>query len=494
MFPKVSKATLKVIIAACFGSISYGYVSGVGGTIIAQPTFIDYFNYDSSASIADTFNGLLSGGGLIGVFIGGTLSESYGRRFAIWCGSLIGVIGATLMTASVDIPMLYVSRIILGMSIGMLVMLIPLYQTEVAPTEGRGLLVCMHGVLILIGYCMAFWINVGVYFLKTEGSWRIPAGIQILWPIALAISLFFLPESPRWLIEHGEIEKARKIMMELEPEMTNEEFDLLHHQISIENQKSSWLSILTTKSYRRRLYVGLSVMIGGQATGTLVVTNYGPTLYAALGFNNLNQLLISSGYITCGVLSNLASAFLSDVAGRKTLMIVGIFGSGIIAMSFETIMVALYGGSDNKSGNAAAVFFMFFHILIYGGCVDANTYVYVNEIWPTHIRSKGAALCTSGLFIGILAFTTGVTTAINTIHWKFFIVFICLSTVFLVIAWFFFPETKNVSLEEVGRLFGDYPLEDDNQVNAIDGKSLEKSLKETHNILVKEEKSIEQSV
>ncbi|KAG0683272.1 hypothetical protein C6P40_002132 [Pichia californica] len=452
----IPKTTLKVIIAACFGSMTYGYTSGIGGNVIAQPSFVEYFDYQSSSGIADTFNGLLSAGGIIGVIIGAILSERYGRRISIWVGTAIGAIGSALMAGSVAIAMLYVSRVILGISIGMLVMLVPLYQTEISSTEGRGLLVCMHGVFILIGYSVAAWINFGFFFVSNKNNWRVPVAIQALWPLLLAATLFILPESPRWLIAHNKIENARIVMKDLEPEMTDNDFDLLHHQLLMENQNSSWKSIITTKSYRKRLYIGLLIMIGGQASGTLVVTNYGPTIYATLGFSNKDQLLINAGYITSGVLSNFVSALLSDYFGRKTLFIFGMVGSGILAMTLETIMIALYGGSNNKAGNSAAVAFIFMHIFFYGGCVDANTYVYVNEIWPTHIRSKGAALSTLGLFIGILAFTTGVTTAIENIKWRFFLVFIVLSFAFVIIAFFFFPETKNLSLEEIGEIFGDY--------------------------------------
>lgn len=458
---KIPRTTLKVIIAACFGSITYGYTSGLGGCIIAQPNFVEYFHYDSSSTIADAFNGLLAAGGIVGVIIGAILSERFGRRIAIWSGSAVGVVGGALMTGSVGLGMLYVARVILGISIGMLVMLVPLYQTEVSPQKGRGLLVCMHGVFILSGYSLAMWINVGLYFYSNKNNWRIGSSFQILWPLLLAVTFIKLPESPRWLIAHDHVDKAKVIMKELEPEMTDDEFDLLYQHLCNENQRSTWKSIVTTKSYRKRLYIGLLIMIGGQATGTLAVANYGPTIFGALGFSSLDQLLISAGNITSGILWNFVSALLSDHFGRKTLFIIGTIGSGIIAMSLESAMVALYAGTDNQNGNRAAVAFIFLHIFFYGGCVDANTYVYINEIWPTHIRSKGAALSTLGLFIGILAFTTGVTTAMQNIHWRFFLIFIVISTVFVVIAFFFFPETKNLSLEEIGEIFGDY-VEKDN--------------------------------
>lgn len=464
---RISSYTLKVILAASFGSITYGYASGIAAAIVAQPNFLKYFDYGRSTDIADAFNGLFSGSGIIGVLFGGFVSEKFGRKPAIFTGCGIAMLGGILMTASVALSMLYVARIVMGISVGMLVMLIPLYQTEVAPAEGRGLLVSMHGVMILLGYSLAGWINIGLYFASIKSNWRVAFAFQILWPLCLAISMCFLPESPRWLVEHDLIGKARSVFTVLEPLLTDDEFELLVSQISNESKSASWKSVITMKSYRKRLLIGLLVMIGGQGTGTVAITNYGPTIYGNLGFDNLQQLYIGTGQITSGILWNFISGILADVLGRKALMMIGFLGAGVLSMTLETIMCALYAGTNNKGGNSAAVFFMYLHILFYGGTTDATTYVYVNEIWPTHIRSKGSALCTTGLFIGILAFTTGVTTAMQNIGWKFYLVFICMSFVNFFLLWVFVPETKNLTLEEIGELFGDV------NADSIDHKSVE---------------------
>ncbi|CDK27157.1 unnamed protein product [Kuraishia capsulata CBS 1993] len=377
------------------------------------------------------------------------------------------------MCASVHIAMLYVSRFIMGIGIGMIVMLIPLWQTEIAPPEARGLLVGIHGTMNIMGYSLCNWIDVGFYFCADKkANWRVPLAIQMLWPIILGCVIRYMPESPRWLIEHNQLSDAREVLQSLRPDLDDDNFKVMVEQIANENQHTSWRSLFTVPSYRKRLFVGFMAMIGGQATGTLVVTNYGPTIYGNLGFSSLDQLLLSAGYITSGVFLNLGCAFLLDVAGRKTLLMIGFAGAGCVAITLELVMVALYAGTNNVKGNDAAVFFIFFHILFYGGTTDATTYVYATEIWPTHIRSKGAALCTSGLFIGILAFTTGVQTAFNTIGWKYYLIFVCLSFINFWIVFFIFPETKGLSLEEIGALFGE-------DVNAVGGDILERGAPDT---------------
>lgn len=468
MLKNITPQTFKLILACSFGSLTYGYASGVAGTITAQPSFIEYFNYmGDNGKIADAFNGLFSGGGLIGTLFGGYLSETVGRKKSIFVSSICSVIGAILMCSSVHIAMLYVSRFVMGLGIGMIVMLIPLWQTEVAPAKSRGLIVGMHGVMILMGYGLVNWIDVGFYFCENKkANWRVPLAFQMLWPGILAVLIWYMPESPRWLIEQNRHSEAKKVMATLEEDFTDEKFDTVVEQMANENEHSSWLSLITVPSYRKRLFVGMMIMLGAQATGVLVVINYGPTIYGNLGYDSLEQLLLAAGYITTGIIYNLVSAFLIDIVGRKTLITIGFFGSGVIAMTLETILVALYSGTHNKAANSAAAFCIFLHLIFYGGCVDATSYVYATEIWPTHIRSKGTAVATSGMFIGILAFTTGVSTALNNIGWKFYLIFICLSFVNVFIVHFFLPETKNLSLEEIGALFGEDPV---NKVEHVDG-------------------------
>lgn len=468
---KYSGHTLRLIFAASFGSLTYGYSSGLAGSATALPSFVAYFDYESSTAKADIFNGIYSGAGLIGCLVGGVFSERFGRRWAIFIGSCLGVIGGAIMTGAVNIVMIYVSRAILGLCVGMLVMLIPLWQTEIAPAEGRGLLVSMHGVMILLGYSLAMWISYGFYFASNEKAWRAIFGFQMLWPMCLGVFVWTLPESPRWLIENNKYESARESLQKLDPNTAEKGLNDMIQGIASENQNSSWSSLVKVKSYRKRLLLGLLIMIGGQSTGTVVVANCGPIIYGALGFSSEKQILINACYISTAVLWNYVSALLIDRVGRKTLLMIGFFGSGVFVMSMESIMVARFAGTTNVAGNRAAVFFIFLHVFFYGGTSDATTYVYNTEIWPTHIRSKGSSLSVSGLFVGLLAYTTGASTAMSNIGWKYYIVFICLSFCSTIMLYLYMPETKNLRLEEIGALFGDASEDHEDAVHIVDGVS-----------------------
>jgi MFS family permease len=121
----------------------------------------------------------------------------------------------------------------------------------------------------------------------------------------------------------------------------------------------------------------------------------------------------------------------------------------------ETVMLAVYQGTDNKAGLGAAVFFLFLHVGFYSFCIDASTYVYGSEIWPTFLRAKGFAISVAGLFVGSLILLVSAPTAFANIGWRFYIVMLVCTAIFAVIALLCFPETKGLPLEEIAAKFGD---------------------------------------
>ena len=121
----------------------------------------------------------------------------------------------------------------------------------------------------------------------------------------------------------------------------------------------------------------------------------------------------------------------------------------------EVVCLALLETRDSFGISAAAIFFLFGHIAFFSSCIDATTYIYASEIFPTYLRAKGLSLSLSGLFLGSLAFTQAAPSALSAIGWKYYLFFIFLCAGFVVLLYIYFPETKNLSLEEIARLFAD---------------------------------------
>ncbi|TPX07835.1 uncharacterized protein E0L32_010522 [Thyridium curvatum] len=432
-----------------------------------MPSFLTYFGLDTAVNAPQLFgaiNGLFQGGGLFGTLMAGVTGDKLGRCKAMFVACLFAITGGALQAGSVHIAMFLVARFVAGLGIGGLVMLVPLWQSEVAPPHSRGLLVGLHGVSILIGYASSAWVGFAFYFVNAGGSqWRPPLAIQCIFPLILACGLYLIPESPRWLIENDRIEQAQLILKKIHQKANNadsqefvrREFNQIHSQLAFERTlPSSWSSIFTIPHYRKRAIIGFSTLLAGQLTGTMVINNYGPGLYKSLGHSDSASLALAAGWLTEGIVVNFLNALMLDYFGRKWLMTVGMAGCAV-ALLGVSILIAVYGGTTNKAGNSAAIFFLYLHLTFYGGCMDASTYVYGSEIWPTHLRAKGFAISCAGLFIGSLCLLEAAPTAFQTIGWRFYLIMMSFSIIFSVLFALYWPETKGLTLEEIAAKFGD---------------------------------------
>ncbi|KAJ9501185.1 hypothetical protein H2202_002979 [Exophiala xenobiotica] len=442
------------------------------------PSFISYFGLDTASNtpqVEGAINGVFQAGGLIGALTCTWTADKFGRRKALFVGSMFATVGGALQAGSVHMAMFIIMRFISGLGIGALITLVPLYLTEVAPPKIRGLVVGTTGIMIGFGYASASWIGFGFYFLEngSGAQWRVPIAIQCVPALGLAFSVFFLAESPRWqantkgkiptVIANDRYEEAFQVFVKVHAESSDQadmnsvhaEFELIRAQIIHEKHNAvRFLDLFTHKTLRRRTLVGFLTLLGGQAAGTQVVNNYGPSLYAALGYDGTQTLLIQCCWITTVAIGNIINASIIDKLGRRPLLHFG-FAACIIAMIGECVTVSTFQRSGSRPAASAAVFFLFLEVFCYASTLDATTYVYSSEVFPTPMRAKGMAVSISGLFLGGLLILEPAPTAFASIHWKYFLVFVCASSVMLVVVHFLFPETNQKSLEEISALFGD---------------------------------------
>lgn len=165
-------------------------------------------------------------------------------------------------------------------------------------------------------------------------------------------------------------------------------------------------------------------------------------------------LLLYAVYLSWAASMNYVSTFIIDRVGRVRLMVFGLIGS-TVAVICEAAMVAQFSNTSNKVGNGFGVFFLFLFVTFYGGGLDATTYVYSAEVFPTHLRGPGMGLSIFTQFCSTLVYTEVAPTAFNTIGWKYYLVFIIIPALGAVLIWFTFPETKGMSLEDISRAFDD---------------------------------------
>ncbi|MCO5590295.1 hypothetical protein L7F22_044264 [Adiantum nelumboides] len=429
----------------------------------------------NSTQLSGTIQALFQVGALFGGLMSGLTSDPLGRRTAIFIACVLVIIGSALQTGSTHVAMFIVARFITGMGIGNLVIIVPTWQSEVSNPHSRGLLVGMHGTFILIGYSLALWIGTAFSYVPNgDTQWRVPLALQVVPPLLLASGIYAIPESPRWLLQHGKEEAALHVCKKLRKNKNDPndnfaiaEFAGIKAQWEYDRElDSTWLAIFRVKSYRRRAFIGFSALFLAQCTGTQVINNYGPSIYEMIGYGPKAQLFLSCGWISSGILSNFISALLMDKVGRVNMIRFGFAGT-LVALIGTTVTLAIGTRTGNSGVLKAAVWFIYMHIATYGAGLDCPSYVYGVELWPNHLRGKGAAISVSGLFVGALIVLTAASTAFAQIQWKYYIVFTVMTTIGVIISFLYFPDVNGMSLEEAARAFGDHVEERENVFNSL---------------------------
>ncbi|KAK2753056.1 hypothetical protein FQN55_005016 [Onygenales sp. PD_40] len=471
---------VRLILILTLGSLTFGYSFSVISNTLGQPGFLQYFNLEASGPrnnvITGTINGLFCAGATFGALTVGWMSEAHGRKITMYTACAVNIFGGSLQTGSINLGMFLASRFIAGWGTGMMVVLIPIYQAEISPPNARGLLVGQHGTWIVAGYALAGWVGAGTYYSRNLSfQWRFPIAISNLPPLALAICTPWVPESPRWLLTRDRKDEAWKTVSKLhgnDETYAREEFYQMVQQA--QSDSAAWAQggnkqLFTKPSYRKRMWMGFFIQYAAQTTGAQVIYIYVVSLYKNLGLTGGTPLILSAVYVTIATISNFVGALLLDRFGRKPLLITGLAGC-MISLSLETAMIAQFAGTTNRAGNAMGVFFTFCFISFYGGGIDAPGYVYCSEIFPTHIRSQGVAWSLVGTFLSTLVYVEAAPTALANIEWKYYLIFVVLTFVNIVILYFWCPETKGLSLEDINGKFGDEVI-----VHFADATEAEKS-------------------
>ncbi|OAG39282.1 hypothetical protein AYO21_06486 [Fonsecaea monophora] len=457
-----------VAAAVTVGSFTYGFNNSVIAPVYGIPAFLNYFGLSAdtddqrTASIIGAANGLFFGGGMLGCFTVAWKGDFYGRVRNLQIAAATCLIAAIIQGASVHIAMFIVGRFISGYGSGAIVSLIPTYLSEIAPPHMRGRMVGLAAVGQVTGYSVAGWAGYGCYFGNASTSWRLLVCLQVISPAFILAVSPWLPESPRWLMLRGlhaeafaSLKKLHHTAHDTDDILAREEYLQIKKQVNLDILKPRTLwAILKIPSYRRRLFTAMFLEFLYQSTGVLVVNNYQVLLYSNLGLNGSVTLLLYAVYCSWAGVVNFASTYFIDRFGRVKMMIWGTIGS-IANIILLMSMIAKYGGTTNKIANGFGVFFLFFYVTWYGFGIDPTIYVYMSELFPTHVRSQGVAMGLASFLGSALVYNEVAGTAFATIGWKYYLVFIAVTLAGLPFLLFCCPETKGLTLEEVGQLFGD---------------------------------------
>ncbi|KAJ9614434.1 hypothetical protein H2200_002570 [Cladophialophora chaetospira] len=449
--------------------LSWGYFAGIIATTATKTSFLRYMdlidedgnNTPGSAEKLGAMSSIFQGGGILGVIVFGLMADHIGRKWSVIICAGLGVISQAILAGSVNITMFLTLRFFVGASGYGFMPVLSAYIAELAPAAMRGLYVGMCGATCALGFALSSYMGVAFWSTNDAVQWRVPLGLGAIIPLILGILYLWFPESPRFRLMQGRREEALAIVMSQHgqhghADFARAEFFQMEKQAQMDmEQDASWSLFLFKASVRRRCIITCALAMFAQSTGNLVVQNFGQQILTSLGYGVYQQLCFQAGWITVSPVFNIIGSFAADYFGRRPLLMTGL-GLCMTWLSIHTAMVATYAGDGtNAAGLSVAVAMFFLFNASYALAGDVSVFIIVGEIFPNHLRGRGATIAFISTTLTNLIYLQAAPTGLRNIGWKFFLLFIAITFCGILYVYFFVPETKGIALEELAEIFGE---------------------------------------
>ncbi|KAF3036721.1 hypothetical protein E8E12_007498 [Didymella heteroderae] len=403
----------------------------------------------------------------IGCFFGAIFclifGEKLGRRKCIMLGCVILSIGAALQSAAFGIPQMIVGRIVAGLGNGMNTSTIPVWHSELMKANDRGRGLCIELAINIFGVMTAYWVDYGMSYVSNDAQFRFPLALQILFAVVTFFGILVLPESPRWLIAHGRVEEAKQILWaveknakEIDPkdEILKRELGEIQHAIAEERAAaagSSYRALL--KNGDQRFFYRTMLGIGGQfmqqLSGINLITYYAPVIFQqSVGISRDLSLLLAGFNGIAYFFSSLIPIWCIERLGRRKLML---FAAGGQCACMAILAGTVANGS--KSAGIVAIVMLFLFNFFFAVGLLAIPWLLPAEYAPLAIRTRAAALATASNWIFTFLVVEITPVSINSIGWRTYVYFGVFNAFFLPLIYFYYPETRGLSLEHIDKLF-----------------------------------------
>ncbi|KAJ8101575.1 general substrate transporter [Lipomyces tetrasporus] len=460
-----SSLLYSTILLSSIGFSLVGYDNGLMGGFINGDPFNRTFQYPD-ASLLSTVVAIFEVGGFAGAFGISFVGDRLGRRQSIALGAIFMIIGAILQASAYQLAQMFVGRIISGIGIGVINSMVPILQAEVSPKATRGLYVAMYCSTLNFGIVTAYWLDFGLSYVDSELAWRFPTAFQIVYLLALLWLTVVVPESPRWLTAHDLHDDAVEVLAALtdreadDLDVVQEYNDILETVIMESAEGSgSWSDFYKSDGLQssRRLWTAVAIQAFQQLGGINAIIYYSTTLFQqSIGFSPKMAGLMSGFLQTWMFIASFIPWFLIDKIGRKPLILGGILVQGAV-MTVQTALIYQVQHRTNIQHSAAigaaAMLFVFESAFTIG--MQSTGWVYPSEILPLRLRAKGSAISTAANWISNFMVVEITPPAIENIGYQTYIIFTVFNVCAVPIVWFWFKETKGLSLEDVDLLFAD---------------------------------------
>ncbi|KAG7451324.1 general substrate transporter [Guyanagaster necrorhizus] len=462
--------------SAAMGSVFYGWDIGLIGGVLSLASFQEYFGLDkASASVKADLSGnivsVLQGGCFFGALAMGYFSGRFGRKPCLIASGIIYLIGSLIQSIvglgssqKVGLRVLYCSRFVGGVGVGMVSALVPAYISECTPGAIRGRCTGMIQLANNIGIMLSFWVNYSASkdIPRGEIQWRVPFIVQMVPGVLFTIAILFQPESPRWLVEHRQYDRAARTLAfvarkSVEDESVQETLDEIKSDFEGKQKlplQSQFLLMGESRSTALRCFIPSLVMFFQQWTGTNAINYFSPQIFASLGISGTTSGLFATGIY--GVVKVVAVAtvlvFAVEGIGRKRCLIIGGIGQAA-TMLWIGGYSAIHTSGAVVPASYVSIVAVYLYAVAYCVGFGPLPWVVAGEVAPNHLRTVALSLA-----IGVnwlFSFTISKLTPImlNEITYGTFLLFGLCCVIMTIWAYAFLPETSGYALEDIKYLF-----------------------------------------
>lgn len=448
-----------ILLSAFLGSIVNGYDSSLISGLEAIPRWTSDLGLEDS-SLLGLVIAAYAFGGLVAFFPAPWVIDKLGRRWGIFIGNVC-IVAATVGQAFTKTAVQFLgTRLIIGFFSIFVSISSSALLSELAHPRQRAVVGALYNTFFFVGSITAAWTSFGSSYLDSVWSWRIPVLLQVSWNLIQLAFLSSAPESPRWLSMKGRGEEAKKILAkyhangDLDDELVNMEYAEICTSVELAaSQEVGWLALFATPGNRKRVFLCIGLGLSIQWVGNGIVSYYFAPVLKTVGITSSTQQNgINGGLQVYNWCLSIVGALLAERAGRRKLFLIST-SAMLLFMVLVLTCSAVYANTGSEASGGAVIAFLF---LFLGGYVLGLTPIpilYINEIWPTTLRAKGTSIFWLSQ-TAALCFNQYVNpVALNSIGWKYYFVYVGVLIADIAFFYFYVPETKGKSLEEVAGIF-----------------------------------------
>jgi sugar porter (SP) family MFS transporter len=424
---------------SALAGLLFGYDTGVisGAILFVRKDFL-LSTFQEEVVVAAVLLGAVAGAAF-----GGKLADALGRRKLLIQVAILFIIGA-IGTALAPTPTwLAIGRVVVGVAIGIASFTAPLYISEVSPPAIRGKLVSLNQLMITLGIVVSYLADYG---LADKEAWRWMFGLAAIPALILLIGLFFVPESPRWLMSRSQDDQARAVLQRIR-ESGDVSAELAEIKADLSMQEGGWRELLNV-SLRRPLIIGIGLAIFQQFTGINTVIYYAPTIFQLAGLHSASAAILATvGVGVVNVLLTIVALRIIDRVGRRPLLLYGLVGM--------VISLGVLGAAFLLAGSSSIVAWLaVISLALYVACFAIGLgpvfWLLISEIYPLKIRGRAMGVATmmnwgSNLIVALTFLSLLHSLGRSATFWLYAVIGI--------VAWFFVyrlvPETKGRTLEQI---------------------------------------------